>query len=575
MSSPAQPANPTTGGGGGGGAGAGTTGGGGGAPTPNPGPTTPSPVTPPPADTNTRPTATPRPTASNRPTVTPSPDNPRPDTPSPNSPKSNQPTYNPSPENGNNNQPPSPTTTQFTTSTYMTTEVLASVIEATSTYSSDGQMYTTTYAVGTTTMTTAHSVATAVAISPDKKGTSAKVGPIVGGVIASVAGLGIIGFLIWYFIRRQREKVLNDVFDGNFDPRRASQLPPKPNNINSDDDGMGGRLGSGVGGVIAPFQYVPAATDSPRPSESASSRLHLTQQQQNHGSGQWNGAQMQQYYNPAQQPQHRLSVYSNAPYTTGNVGPGGRPGTGGSMTNSDVGTFSANSASGAHYANVPAADPHYTPQGFGQNVAAYPQLTQHVQPPFLGEKQQQQQQQLAAGQGAFSNPYIGGSAHPDVYDPYHNPQQQQQQQHFSSPPTSQSHNHSTGGYRGTSMASSMYAPSNAGSGGSGPGSVTNSSSAGGVPLNPKEREAYGAVTSMQYPGAFAVSNPDEQMVGGSGSRPSLAVNRDSYLKNGPGPQPQPAIVLHDAGRVTQHEATPQPAEEIPPTYDSLPENERR
>ncbi|KAG6884348.1 hypothetical protein C0993_011958 [Termitomyces sp. T159_Od127] len=74
------------------------------------------------------------------------------------------------------------------------------------------------------------------------------------GVVGLAALLLIIHLILRH--RRNREK---DLFDGNFDPAHVvAPTAPRISLLEDDngDDGMGGRLGTGVGGVVTPFQYV-------------------------------------------------------------------------------------------------------------------------------------------------------------------------------------------------------------------------------------------------------------------------------------------------------------------------------
>ncbi|KAG6814464.1 hypothetical protein H0H87_008572, partial [Tephrocybe sp. NHM501043] len=73
--------------------------------------------------------------------------------------------------------------------------------------------------------------------------------------------LGVVGLLCWRH-KRAKEKAF---FDGNFAP------PPTALHVSSDlalhnladeDDSMGGRLGTGVVGVVTPFAYVPDTTSA-------------------------------------------------------------------------------------------------------------------------------------------------------------------------------------------------------------------------------------------------------------------------------------------------------------------------
>lgn len=89
--------------------------------------------------------------------------------------------------------------------------------------------------------------------------------------------------------------------------------------------------------------------------------------------------------------------------------------------------------------------------------------------------------------------------------------------------------------------------------------------------NAKEQEAFGSTTLAPRPVAglgLGVTNPDL----GEASASTVVVDREAYLRNGPGPGP---IVHRDAGRVDPVDEGEAVREEIPPTYDSLPVDERR
>jgi len=71
------------------------------------------------------------------------------------------------------------------------------------------------------------------------------------------------------------------------------------------------------------------------------------------------------------------------------------------------------------------------------------------------------------------------------------------------------------------------------------------------PRSAKEREAY----QQRY-----------GMTGGSGQRPLMLANSSD--------EERPVIVHQDGGRINENEEEEQAQKEIPPTYDSLPDNER-
>ncbi|KAG6860277.1 hypothetical protein C0995_013385 [Termitomyces sp. Mi166 len=193
--------------------------------------------------------------------------------PSTNEPSSTSNTASSAPQTSNTSPPatsapPSSSTTSAPPST--------SVVSSTSVLTSNGQVITTVI-INTTTIAPG-----AVVTSPGSQhNSSTNVGAIVGGVVGGtlsslppqsqfpiltspptgVAALALLTLLTLLLLRRHRRNREKYLFDGNFDP--AHVVPPTaprisvPEDDDADDDGMGGRLGSGVGGVVMPFQYVP------------------------------------------------------------------------------------------------------------------------------------------------------------------------------------------------------------------------------------------------------------------------------------------------------------------------------
>jgi len=95
----------------------------------------------------------------------------------------------------------------------------------------------------------------------------------VGGVVGGVVALALLGVLIWFLLKRAKQRRVEKEFDGNFDPDRFTRPAPGdeggtlPNvGPTDDDDGVGGRLGASAmgGGVISPYAlYQPTGGSSP------------------------------------------------------------------------------------------------------------------------------------------------------------------------------------------------------------------------------------------------------------------------------------------------------------------------
>ncbi|KAH0579476.1 hypothetical protein H2248_002335 [Termitomyces sp. 'cryptogamus'] len=92
---------------------------------------------------------------------------------------------------------------------------------------------------------------------PFQHNSSTNIGAIVGGVVGGVVGLAILTLLTILLIRRHRRNREKYLFNGNFDPAHVVPTTPRISLPDDGYDGMGGRLGTGVGGVVMPFQYVP------------------------------------------------------------------------------------------------------------------------------------------------------------------------------------------------------------------------------------------------------------------------------------------------------------------------------
>ncbi|KNZ78078.1 hypothetical protein J132_02268 [Termitomyces sp. J132] len=102
-----------------------------------------------------------------------------------------------------------------------------------------------------------HSLTTIITNPPFQHNSSTNIGAIVGGVVGGVVGLAILTLLTILLIRRHRRNREKYLFNGNFDPAHVVPTTPRISLPDDGYDGMGGRLGTGVGGVVMPFQYVP------------------------------------------------------------------------------------------------------------------------------------------------------------------------------------------------------------------------------------------------------------------------------------------------------------------------------
>lgn len=224
------------------------------------------------------------------------------------------------------------------------------------------------------------------------------------------------------------------------------------------DDGMGGRLGTGVGGVVTPFQYVPQGEQHPEMRNAdvgagvgaGGYAMSQGQSQRGHGG--------HQSYTPSMNPSDPGSAYYPNPFTS-------------PMSSSESGNAYMQNGAGA-YQNYP-------------NLNLYPATATAS---AAGT-------QRAASVSSHGAPSVSNSA------------------------------------SGTARSASAIA---------------------------KEREALGGGPR----GGMSLMNPDLASDGAGTSRAALGGNRAA------------PIVHRDGGRVVEdvHE---EEGEEIPPTYDSIPANERR
>lgn len=126
-----------------------------------------------------------------------------------------------------------------------------------STTASDGQVHTTVYE----TQSAIPAPDGGGSTSPDDSNSSSNTGAIAGGVVGGVVGLALLGVLVWFLLRRAKERRLEKEFDGNFDPDRFARPSvgggtlPQMGPAEEEDDGVGGRLGASAvgGGVVSPY----------------------------------------------------------------------------------------------------------------------------------------------------------------------------------------------------------------------------------------------------------------------------------------------------------------------------------
>ncbi|KAG5651269.1 hypothetical protein H0H81_009263 [Sphagnurus paluster] len=341
------------------------------------------------------------------------------------------------------------------------------------------------------------------------------------GCMHRIAALLALILLALFLIRRRNRNREQDLFDGNFDPARVVPTAPRISIPDDEDDGMGGRLGSGVGGVVSPFSYVPdnatIATGSGTGTISSGTGPGSPEMRQHHdllaaagvagaagayGHHQYGDRyqqqqqQQQQYY-----PDHLNTGYTPYPYGT------------------------------SPYAPAPAPPP------------------MHTSPP--------------SSEGGTGSGSTGGSGHA-----YHGMAPQNPQ------------GVAYGAYPGSAAGPGSVSSHGGQSASTGTGTGTGGGGAGSAARSAKEREAFAGrrVTNPDVGGSVPSLGPGAG--GGVGIGALDEERRQAYLRSGPGVgQGQGPIVHRDGGRVGVHpgqeeEDVEQPAE-IPPTYDSLPHDERR
>ncbi|KAK0244109.1 hypothetical protein EDD85DRAFT_945426 [Armillaria nabsnona] len=136
-----------------------------------------------------------------------------------------------------------PSTSRDTQTTVHQTSLVATIIIT----QSNGQQLTST-----STVLASPSSSTAAASTTAASSSSSHTGAIVGRTIGGIAGLAIVGALIWFLYKRNCSNRLSAHFDGNFDPDPIVARPPDVGlNLDNerDNDGMGGRMGGRLGGA--------------------------------------------------------------------------------------------------------------------------------------------------------------------------------------------------------------------------------------------------------------------------------------------------------------------------------------
>ncbi|KAF9556215.1 hypothetical protein CPC08DRAFT_725904 [Agrocybe pediades] len=214
------------------------------------------------------------------------------------------------------------------------------------------------------------------------------VGAIVGGVVGGIAGLALILALIFFLLRRRRNK---NEFDGNFDPAHVTggvgggggTLPQM--NID-DDDGVGGRLESGVvgGGVISPYSYNPQTNMSqvqPSNYSHASSGAPLMGAA---AAGVAGGIGASAMRNRHSQSQYSQSNYGHSTSGGGSYYPGSIEGTHPPTSPSDAShaPWSAGSATGGAY--PASANPYGGPAGSVMGGSAPSEHSSSGTGPYVG-----------------------------------------------------------------------------------------------------------------------------------------------------------------------------------------------
>ncbi|KNZ78076.1 hypothetical protein J132_02266 [Termitomyces sp. J132] len=216
---------------------------------------------------------------------------------------------------------------------------------------------------------------------PSQHDSSTNIGVIVGGVVGGVVDLTIHTLLI----RRHRRNCVKYLFDGNFDP--AQVVPTAPRTSDDGDDGMGGRLGTGVSGVVMSFQYVleherrqvmstadlGMVADAGAGAAGVGAAYAMSQSQHGHGNGNGHGT-----YTPSVSPSDPGSGSGSASFHNPFASPvsSSEAGSAGSSAASRVsshGTALSNSVSGTRTASAIAKER----EAFGGSVRGGMSLANH------------------------------------------------------------------------------------------------------------------------------------------------------------------------------------------------------